>query len=81
MEMTLRHSFQLINFRASKQNCWKEPNQNLQRYRLPKAFTKRTSLLGDLRAALDYRQIEEDPEKFFGIMKKMVDCIVNIFVE
>jgi len=39
------------------------------------AFTKRSSLVGDLKAALDYRHVNEDPEKFFGIMEKMVDKV------
>ena len=40
---------------------------------LRKAFTKRTSLFGDLKAELDYKQMNEDPEKIMGIMRNIVE--------
>ena len=50
-----------------------DPKIKVYKKRLLKTFTKRTSLLEDLRAILNYRQIDENPEQFFGIKEKIVD--------
>ena len=45
--------------------------------RLRAAFTKQTTLLQDLKAAITYRQTDEEPEKFFETIEMLAQKIID----
>jgi cellular nucleic acid-binding protein len=60
-------------------HIYTEVEENVKGYkeRLRKAFTKKTSLSEDLRAAFGYRQSSEEPENYFDIVDRLVKKLLQ----